>query len=120
MASENGRPLRLALNQCGRGSEPVMVVSSARSFETVSIDGEPFVPGSNTEASAGRRQPANRLVDPGLPAGCGGCYPLAFETSSGGTIGKKPSSCRIARVVTGGRVDIRACQGIAWGDPIYT
>src|SRR5262244_3459055 len=38
MASENGRPARLCTNQCGRGSEPVMVVSSGRCLETVSID----------------------------------------------------------------------------------
>ncbi len=37
IASENGRPRRFSTNQCGRGSEPVMVVSSGRSFETVSI-----------------------------------------------------------------------------------
>src|SRR5262245_42055198 len=36
IASENGRPLRFSANHCGRGSEPVMVVSSGRSFETVS------------------------------------------------------------------------------------
>ena len=39
IASENGRPCRLATNQCGRGSDPVMVVSNGRPFDTVNIDG---------------------------------------------------------------------------------
>ena len=32
-------PLQVCKNQCGRGSDPVMVVSNGRSFETVSIGG---------------------------------------------------------------------------------
>jgi hypothetical protein len=39
IASEKGRPRRFSTNQCGRGSDPVMVVSSGLSFETVSMWG---------------------------------------------------------------------------------